>query len=105
MDDLAPEAILGIAAGCVAGVVGLGVLIVWFTCPRVFAATFGTRVPKPVFKRREKAIRSDTLEISQNPMVVFPKPRAHALPLSVDIDSVLAVQRLKREFKSVPIRT
>ena len=100
MDDLSPEAILGIAAGCVAGLVGLGALAVRIACPRVFAAHFGTRVPKP--KRPVKLVvpTLDTIEISQNPIVL----RAHtrALPREVDLDSFLKVQRLKQEFKAAP---
>ena len=101
MDDLSPEAILGIAAAVVAGATGLGLLAVRLACPRMYAATCGTRVPAPKFKPREKAVRPDTLEISHNPMVVvsFPNPRAHALPWEVDVDSVNKIRRLKQEFK------
>jgi len=104
MDDLSPDAIIAIAAGVVAGVAGLGALVVRVKCPRVFAAHFGTRVPKTPSKDRTKALRPDTLEISQNPMVVYPRPHAAALPREVDIDSVLKIRRLKQEFKADPLR-
>lgn len=104
MDDLSPEAILGIAAGVVAGVAGLGVGVFWYACPRACAIYFGRKVPK--LKPRPKAApRSDVLELSQNPLVVYPrKPHAHALPWEVDIDAVNKIQRLKREFKATPLR-
>ena len=97
MDDLSPEAILGIAAGCVAGLVGVGVVIVRFACPRVFAAHFGTRAPK--VKRPPKTViaKSETMEVSLNPIVL--RSHTRALPREVDLDSFLKVQRLKREFK------
>lgn len=98
MDDLSPEAILGIAAACVAGLVGLGALTVRFACPRVFAAHFGIRAPKTTHCGKTVVLKDDTvIQISQNPIVL----RAHtrALPHEVDLDSFLKVQRLKREFK------
>jgi hypothetical protein len=96
-----PEAIIGIAAGIVASVAAIGVVVVRVTCPRVFAAHFGTRVPttKPRTKPRDSAV----LEISQNPMIVYPRPHASALPREVDIESILKIRRLKQEFKAAPL--
>lgn len=103
MDDLSPEAILGIAAACVAGLVGLGALVVRFACPRVFAAHFGLPAPKV---RRQTAKVPVLPVVSHNPMLVVTtqnpiamRTKSRALPREVDIDSFLKVQRLKREFK------
>lgn len=104
MDDLSPEAIIGIAAGVVAGVAGIGVGVFWYACPRACAIYFGRKVPK--LKPRPKAVlKPDVLEISQNPLVVYPrKPHAHALPFEVDVDAVNKIRRLKQEFKAPPVR-
>lgn len=106
MDDLSQEAILGIAAACVAGLVGLGALVVRCACPRVFAAHFGLRAPKT---RRQTAKVPVLPTVSHNPMLVVTtqnpvalRTQARALPREVDIDSHLKVQRLKREFKASP---
>ena len=106
MDDLSQEAILGIALGCVAGLVGLGALVVRCACPRVFAAHFGLSAPKV----RRQTVKVPVLPtVSHNPMLVVTthnpvaiRTQARALPREVDIDSYLKVQRLKREFKPSP---
>jgi hypothetical protein len=104
MDDLSPEAILGIAAGVVGGVFGIGVLAMRFACPRMFAAQCGLRQSKSKRFGLRVVPKSDTLEISQNPILILAEKRhAHALPYEVDLDSVLAVRRLKREFKVSPV--
>ena len=103
MDDLSPDAIIGIAAGVVAGVAGLGVGVFWYACPRSFAIYFGRPRPPPA-PRPKLTLKPDVLQISQNPLVVYPRPHAAALPREVDIDSVLKIRRLKQEFKAAPLR-
>ena len=105
MDDLSPEAIIGIAAAVVAGVAGIGVGVFWYSCPRAFAIYFGRKVPKRKTPRAKAVPKPDVLEISQNPLVVYPrKQHAHALPYEVDIDAVNKIRRLKQEFKAPPLR-
>lgn len=107
MDDLSPEAILGIAAACVAGLVGVGALVVRFACPRVFAAHFGVRAPKT--KRQSVKVPTAPV-VTHNPMLIVPvqnpialRTQARALPREVDIDSHLKVQRLKQQFKAIRV--
>ena len=99
MDDLTPEQVLGIAAACVVGVVGLGALACRCLYPREFAVFFGLKLrstPRSAPRgRRPKPVASDApIVLVDNPVVV----KQARIRDVLSQDTPLKVKRMRKEF-------
>lgn len=102
-----PEAIIGIAAACVAGLAGLGTLTFYLLYPRHFAAYFGCKIrsaPKTTAKgKRQKALapKTDAVELQRNPILVLQDRKA---AMNTVLPPLKIYRPPRKEFKVAPIK-